>query len=224
MIDPEIQQHVQDALDQREIDNQFQVVPIPSHVHNGTDSQPIDYNNLVNKPTLPITVANGGTGATTLTAHDVLIGNGTGTITQVSPSTSGKVLTSNGTGSDPSFQVIPTQGVQIGSSTNGQFSSNTFDNGNVGSITKNIDWNNGNRQKVTLTGSPTFTFGNPISGATYTLELVQDGTGSRTVTWPSIKWVGGISPLLSTAANSIDIISLFYDGLNFFGTYSLAFA
>jgi len=45
--------------------------------------------------TLP--VANGGTGATTLTANSVLLGNGTSAPLTVSPSTSGNVLTSNGT-------------------------------------------------------------------------------------------------------------------------------
>jgi hypothetical protein len=44
--------------------------------------------------TLP--VANGGTGATTLTANNVLLGNGTSAPQAVAPSTSGNVLTSNG--------------------------------------------------------------------------------------------------------------------------------
>ena len=45
--------------------------------------------------TLP--VAAGGTGAATLTANAVLIGAGTSAVTAVAPSTSGNVLTSNGT-------------------------------------------------------------------------------------------------------------------------------
>ena len=45
--------------------------------------------------TLP--VSNGGTGATTLTANNVLLGNGTSAIQTVAPSTAGNVLTSNGT-------------------------------------------------------------------------------------------------------------------------------
>lgn len=45
--------------------------------------------------TLP--VANGGTGAATLTANNVLLGNGTSAPLAVAPSTSGNVLTSNGT-------------------------------------------------------------------------------------------------------------------------------
>jgi hypothetical protein len=45
--------------------------------------------------TLP--VANGGTGAATLTANNVLLGNGTSALQVVAPGTSGNVLTSNGT-------------------------------------------------------------------------------------------------------------------------------
>jgi hypothetical protein len=45
--------------------------------------------------TLP--VGNGGTGATTLTANNVILGNGTSAPLFVAPSTSGNVLTSNGT-------------------------------------------------------------------------------------------------------------------------------
>lgn len=52
-----------------------------------------------------VTVAQGGTGSTSLTAHYVPVGNGTSAVTMVSPSTAGYVLTSNGTGSDPSFQA-----------------------------------------------------------------------------------------------------------------------
>ena len=42
-------------------------------------------------------VANGGTGATTLTANNVILGNGTSAPLFVAPGTSGNVLTSNGT-------------------------------------------------------------------------------------------------------------------------------
>jgi hypothetical protein len=46
-------------------------------------------------PTVP--VARGGTGATTLTANNVILGNGTSAVQFVAPGTNGNVLTSNGT-------------------------------------------------------------------------------------------------------------------------------
>jgi hypothetical protein len=44
-----------------------------------------------------LAVASGGTGAATHTANNVLVGAGTSAVTSVAPSTSGNVLTSNGT-------------------------------------------------------------------------------------------------------------------------------
>jgi hypothetical protein len=51
-----------------------------------------------------ISVANGGTGATSFTDAGVLIGNSTGAVQSTSAGTSGQVLTSNGAGVDPTFQ------------------------------------------------------------------------------------------------------------------------
>ena len=53
--------------------------------------------------TLP--VANGGTGANTLTANGVLIGNGTGAVTTVDLSTKGHILVGDGTGNPSSLSV-----------------------------------------------------------------------------------------------------------------------
>ena len=44
-----------------------------------------------------LSVANGGTGSTSLTANNVLLGNGTSAFQTIAPGTSGNVLTSNGT-------------------------------------------------------------------------------------------------------------------------------
>jgi len=46
---------------------------------------------------VPIGVASGGTGSSSLTANNVLLGNGTSALQVVAPGTSGNVLTSNGT-------------------------------------------------------------------------------------------------------------------------------
>jgi hypothetical protein len=52
---------------------------------------------LISGVTGTLAVENGGTGATTLASNAVLVGNGTSALQSVSPSTSGNVLTSNGT-------------------------------------------------------------------------------------------------------------------------------
>ncbi|MCF7812286.1 hypothetical protein K9M59_01640 [Candidatus Gracilibacteria bacterium] len=88
-----------------------------------------------------------------------------------------------------------------------------YDNGNSGT-SKTIDWGNGNKQKLTLTGNATLTFTDPGGAGNFTLVLAQDATGSRTITWPaSVKWPnGGTAPTLTTAASAIDIISCYFDG------------
>lgn len=60
--------------------------------------------------TLP--VANGGTGATSLTANRVLLGNGTGAVTVAGAGTAGQVLTSNGA-SAPTFQAAPSSSLVL---------------------------------------------------------------------------------------------------------------
>jgi hypothetical protein len=84
-----------------------------------------------------------------------------------------------------------------------------------------IALNNGSSQAITLTGNATFTLTNPQAGGIYILRLIQDGTGSRLVTWPSIKWQGGTAPILTTTAGKIDLISLYWDGTFYYGSASL---
>ena len=54
-------------------------------------------NATVSSLSTPITPAQGGTGLATLTANNVMLGNGTNNVTFVAPGTSGNVLASNGT-------------------------------------------------------------------------------------------------------------------------------
>lgn len=60
--------------------------------------------NLATTVTGSLPPANGGTGRNTLTAHAVLLGEGTSQINFASPSTAGQPLLSNGASNDPSFQ------------------------------------------------------------------------------------------------------------------------
>jgi trimeric autotransporter adhesin len=62
--------------------------------------------------TVPVTVANGGTGDTTLPANAVLLGNGTGAIATTAVGTTGQVLTGV-TGSAPTFQAPAASSISI---------------------------------------------------------------------------------------------------------------
>jgi hypothetical protein len=53
--------------------------------------------------TTPLSVAQGGTGRATLTAHGVLVGEGTAAVNQIAPSTAGQALISAGATSDPAW-------------------------------------------------------------------------------------------------------------------------
>jgi hypothetical protein len=78
-------------------------------------------------------------------------------------------------------------------------------------------------QKVTLTANCTITFTNADSGKKLFLEVIQDGTGSRTITWPaSAKWSGGTAPTLTTTASKTDVFSFAATGAKEFAqTYGL---
>jgi len=75
-----------------------------------------------------------------------------------------------------------------------------------------------------LTGACNLTISGLSAGGTYNLIVKQDATGSRIVTWPTIKWSAGAAPTLSTAANATDIVSFIYDGTTLFGTALKGFA
>src|SRR3990167_672614 len=65
----------------------------------------------------------------------------------------------------------------------------------------------GNKQRVTLAGNRTLALSNVQNGHAFVIRLLQDGTGSRTVTWFStIKWAGGSAPTLTTTANKADVL------------------
>jgi hypothetical protein len=67
------------------------------------------------------------------------------------------------------------------------------------------------------------TISNPVDGQTVNWFITQDGTGSRTMTWPSsFKWSGGIVSALSTGANAVDLLVITYRSTTGFWYASLA--
>lgn len=129
-------------------------------------------------------------------------------------SNSGKVLQTNGTNASwvtPASSENPTL-------TNPTWTTQTL------SFSNPIGWdaNNGGGAVVTLTGNTTMD--NPTNlknGATYVLKVIQDSVGNRKITaWGSMfKWPGGVTPVLSTTADSVDLISFYYDGTILIGSY-----
>ena len=76
-----------------------------------------------------------------------------------------------------------------------------------------IDWLQGNQQRVVLGGNRSVTFANYIGGQVLRFVVCQDGTGSRTVTWPAVVlWSGGSAPTLTTTADKCDLISFIATG------------
>lgn len=92
----------------------------------------------------------------------------------------------------------------------------------TGTITPDVA--NGNVQKITLTGNITWNaFGNPESGQSMTLIVIQPSSGGPYTLTSTMKFAGG-TKTLSTAANAIDIISVVYDGTNYYASLSTNFS
>jgi hypothetical protein len=71
-----------------------------------------------------------------------------------------------------------------------------------------LDFSLGAVQEVTLSGATTLAFSNVLDGGEYTIHLVQDSIGGRTVTWPNnAKFPGpsNLPPALSAPPNKRDI-------------------
>jgi hypothetical protein len=65
-----------------------------------------------------------------------------------------------------------------------------------------------NWHTVTLGGNRTLALSNPTVGQQFSIILIQDGTGSRTVTWfPTVKWPSATPPTLTTTAGGIDVFT-----------------
>lgn len=83
-----------------------------------------------------------------------------------------------------------------------------------------INWNLDDAQiaSVTIAGNrslaaPT----NMKNGGTYILRVKQNGTGGNTMSWNAVyKFIGAVSPTISSAANALDIFTFVSDGTNMY--------
>ena len=126
---------------------------------------------------------------------------------------SGQVLTSNGSG-NPSWS----SNIKLI-----QYSETVVAGGNTGTSTITPDAAAGSIYTYTATGNFTFnSISNAVAGTSMTVIITQDGTGGKLLT-STMKFAGG-SKTLSTAANAIDIISVFYDGTTYYASLTKGYA
>jgi hypothetical protein len=91
------------------------------------------------------------------------------------------------------------------------------------SITTPVVFRNGNVVDLVLQSSTTLTLSNAAVG-NYIIKITQSGSGSNTVSWPvNVLWSGGFTPTLTPTVGKQDVITLLYDGTNYYGTYALNF-
>lgn len=188
-------------------------------------------------------VTKGGTGASSASAARTALGLAIGTdvlaydsnlqgfvtafTLPTSDSTANYVLKTNGSGT-LSFAAAATGDVTLTGTetlTNKTIQAGTFTNGYTEEVnTANtstaytISLADGSFQILTLTGNATITMPTATAGKSFILLLKQDGTGSRTITWSTVKWPAGTAPTITSTASKQDIFSFFADGTNWYGT------
>lgn len=101
-----------------------------------------------------------------------------------------------------------------------------FDNGNTGTaLTVNFASyvGGGPVQKMTATGNATITLAAPTLPGTVILKRIANGT-PFTTTLTGVKWPNGSAPTWSSANGAVDLITLFWDGANWYGAVQNALA
>ena len=100
-----------------------------------------------------------------------------------------------------------------GTTTLGPYKESVFSLGSSGSGTVTPNFNNGPVQTLQANGNFTLAIPTNMSaGSNLTLIITQDATGGRTMTAnTAYRFASGIENL-SSAANAIDVMTIFYDG------------
>lgn len=84
--------------------------------------------------------------------------------------------------------------------------------------TQTIDWNDGNVQTLNLGATAsdvTVTMINAKATGSYVLRIMQGGNANNVIWANTTKWVGG-TPTITTDHDTIDIVTLLYDGVIFY--------
>jgi hypothetical protein len=194
------------ALSYDELDQNF--VNLRDATHNytvGSDTALVDLNSALTF------VAGTGISLSLNTTTDTLTITGTSEANSIAQGNSNVTVTDTGTG-QIDFTVDGTVIAQMKSSGLTAYRETVYAGGNTStSVTPN--YANGNIQTFTANGNFTLNLPtNMAAGQNLVLIITQDATGSRVMTSNAgYKFVNG-SKILSTTANYIDILSIFYDG------------
>ena len=97
---------------------------------------------------------------------------------------------------------------------NGQLRANRMTQTGAGG---SVSFATANHVRHTMTGNGTLTLSGGVAGGIYTVEVLQDGTGGRTVAWNGATWSGGVAPAATTAANRKDVYTFYFDGTAYLG-------
>lgn len=82
--------------------------------------------------------------------------------------------------------------------------------------TATLDLSLSNSHFITMpAGNITIAVSNATNNQPFIIRILQDATGSRTVTWfTTIKWAGGVAPTLTTTASKADMFGFIRTGSN----------
>ena len=87
-----------------------------------------------------------------------------------------------------------------------------------------VDGNTASVHSVLLEHDATFTISNMTAGQNVSIIVTQNSTGNNTGSFSSVKFPTGVATALSTGANEIDVVNIFFDGTNLLGTILKDFA
>jgi|SRR5579871_4709959 len=170
--------------------------------YDGTEFQLVSVGSASNLGS-PVSIANGGTASTTLTAHAVLLGEGTNALGTATIGTSGRVLTDNGAGADPTFQNLPASRPTIATKTSGPYNIQTADCGTT------LIANSGSAITFNLPADAT-------AGNGCQIQFKDQGAGVLTIARAGSDTLasGGFTSLTSLALSQGDAGALTADGVS----------